>query len=264
MIQTEKYATYPAKPPQIFGLIGYPLEHSFSPAFFNEKFYKEDFRDANYELFPLEKISDFPTILKQNLDLKGLNVTIPYKTTIIPYLDNIDPVAQQIGAVNTIKISNTGQLMGYNTDIYGIEKSLQDLWKNSNSKPKKALILGTGGGAKSVSYVLNKKDIITTLVSRQAQKGQLTYADIDENIMANHQLIVNTTPVGMYPNDKGFPDIPYSFVGNQHLFFDLVYRPEKTIFMIKGKLQGATVKGGLDMLYWQAEKSWEIWQDEGK
>lgn len=241
----------------LYGLIGYPLSHTFSPTYFNEKFFREGIHNAEYRAFPLEHISDFCALLEAHPNLKGLNVTIPHKQAVMDYLDEIDEEAAAIGAVNTITISKNGKTKGYNTDIYGFEKSLQPFLKKHH---KKALILGTGGAAKAVDFVLKKLKIETVWVSRTPKSGQLSYADVTEQVMSTHHLIVNTTPVGMHPDIYKFPDLPYAFVTDKHLFYDLVYNPEKTIFLIKGKREGAAFKSGLEMLYLQAERAWEIWQ----
>lgn len=243
---------------RLFGLIGYPLTHSFSPTYFAEKFYKEGISHADYQAFPLEKIDDFPQLLKKHHHLQGLNVTIPYKESVLPYLQKIDAEAQEVGAVNTIKITPEG-LVGYNTDVYGFEQSLRPLLKKHHQK---ALILGTGGASKAVQYVLERKLAINCkLVSRNPKEGQFGYNDLDEKIIGEHTLVVNTTPLGMYPKENDFPAIPYKFVGEKHLFYDLIYNPEKTIFLIKGKLKEAAFKNGWEMLLLQAEKAWEIWNE---
>lgn len=243
-----------------FGLIGYPLAHSFSEKYFKEKFRKENISDCVYQLFPLEKINKLPKLILENPSLGGLNVTVPYKESVIKYLDELDKVAQVVGAVNCIQIEKRGKgdrLIGYNTDVIGFEQSLMPYLKSYHQS---AIILGTGGSAKAVAYVLKKLGIAYTLVSRNAKdKNTIGYADLTESFIQNHLLIINTTPLGMYPNTQLFPQIPYEHLTEQYLLFDLVYNPEQTLFLQKGKLQGATIKNGLEMLYLQAEKSFEIW-----
>ncbi len=239
-----------------FGLIGYPLSHTFSPTYFSEKFFREGIENATYQAFPLESIQEFPHLLQNNPKLEGLNVTIPYKEAIIPFLDEISKEAEAIGAVNTIRIDKDGKKIGFNTDVYGFEVSLKPLLKAHHQK---ALVLGTGGAAKAILYVLQQLNIEFRLVSRNPSKNQLGYADINSEVMNTHHLIINTTPLGMSPKIHDFPDISYQFASEKHLFFDLIYNPEKTIFLIKGKLKGAAFKNGLEMLYLQAERAWEIW-----
>ncbi len=241
-----------------FGLIGYPLTHTFSPSYFSEKFFREGIEDSSYHAFPLQNIEEFCDLLQNTPHLKGLNVTIPYKEAILPFLDEISEEAQAVGAVNTIHIGKDGKKKGFNTDVYGFETSLKPLLKPHHQK---ALVLGTGGAAKAIVYVLQKLGISSRLVSRKPSKNQLGYEDIDAATMNTHHLIVNTTPLGMAPKIHDFPEIPYQFVSEKHLFFDLIYNPEKTIFLIKGKLKGADFKNGLEMLYLQAERSWEIWNE---
>ncbi len=243
----------------LFGLIGYPLSHSFSKKYFSDKFLKEGISDCYYELFPLNDIAEFPALIKKHPNLKGLNVTLPYKELVIPFLDKLDESAAAIGAVNTIKI-DSGKLSGYNTDAYGFEKSLTDFIKKNQSKPiQKALVLGTGGASKAVTYVLKKLNIFYLTISRNPEKGDLTYDDLDQNIISNTQLIVNTTPLGMAPKKDTFPMIKYEWLDSNHFLFDLVYNPEKTVFLTRGKNQGCSVMNGLPMLHLQAEKAWEIW-----
>ena len=215
-----------------FGLIGFPLEHSFSRKFFSEKFEKENI-DAVYNLYELENINLFSKLVK-NENLYGLNVTIPYKEAIIPFLDKIDETAKKIGAVNVIKFDkNQNQLIGYNSDCVGFEKSLLPLLKSHHSK---ALILGTGGASKAINYVLQKLNIETKFVSRTANKNQLTYQDLTKEIMEQFTIIVNTTPLGMFPKIETFPPIPYIFLTSNHLLFDLVYNPKETAFLKYGLL----------------------------
>lgn len=240
----------------LFGLIGYPLSHSFSKKYFTKKFEREKI-NASYELFPIEKIEEVKYIISQNPNLKGFNVTIPYKETIIPFLDEIDDAAKEIGAVNTVKIQNN-RLIGYNTDIYGFEKSFLSF---CNNIPKKALILGTGGSSKAVSFILKKYNFDIKFVSRSA--GDYTYNQLSEEILKEFKVIINTTPLGMFPKVENCPDIPYEFLMDEHYLFDLVYNPEETLFLKKGKDRGAKTKNGLDMLHFQAEKAWEVWNKKG-
>lgn len=243
----------------MYGLIGYPLGHSFSANFFNEKFLREDI-DESYSLFPLESIECLPSLLNDHKDLKGLNVTIPYKQKVIDYLDDISDEAKKIGAVNVIKItSENGKkyLKGFNSDAIGFKNSLVPLLRKDVNK---ALVLGSGGASKAVIFVLNELGIEVTEVSRKKRDNNITYDEITDEIMASHQLIVNTTPLGMWPNTQDAPSIPYQFVTSSHILYDLVYNPEITEFMRKGLSKGACVKNGLDMLHGQAIAAWEIWQ----
>ena len=253
---------------KLLGLIGYPLSHSFSKKYFTQKFENEGLtHDWEYELFPIESIEQLPDLLRGHPDFVGLNVTIPYKESVMYWLDELDETAETIGAVNCIKIID-GKLKGYNTDYYGFQKSLLGLICPprpqggslvEGSLDLKALILGTGGSAKAVSYALKELKIPYQYVSRHKSAHGFTYADLDKSIMASHQLIVNCTPLGMSPNTEGCPPIPYEYLDNQHFMYDLIYNPEESTFLKKGKERGAKVKSGLDMLYFQAEKGWEIW-----
>lgn len=245
----------PKKDKYTFGLIGYPLSHSFSPSYFSEKFYREDLPYVSYEAFPLEKIEDLEKLVAETPHFLGFNITIPYKEQIIPFLSEIEENAKTIGAVNTVKIVD-GRLLGFNTDTYGFEQSLRPFLKKHHQK---ALILGTGGASKAVAYVLKELGIDYAFVSRNTANGHYTYDGLTPAIIQEHLLIVNTTPLGMAPNNLSFPLIPYEAIGQKHLLYDLVYNPEETIFMVKGKLQGATVCNGWKMLILQAEKAWEIW-----
>ncbi|OEK02452.1 shikimate dehydrogenase [Roseivirga sp. 4D4] len=242
-----------------FGLIGYPLSHSFSKKYFANKFEKEGIADAQYELFPIAAISELPKLLSDNSDLVGLNVTIPYKEQVIAYLDVMDPKAEAIGAVNTIKIEG-GKLTGYNTDYFGFKDSLLK-FIGANGLPEKALILGTGGASKAVKAVLEDLGIEYKFVSREPAEGQLSYESIvsSPNHILSSLLIVNTTPLGMSPNEASLADLPYEQLTHDHLLYDLVYNPMKTAFMQKGIEAKCWVKNGLEMLHGQAEKSWEIW-----
>lgn len=243
---------------QLFGLIGYPLSHSFSKKYFTQKFEKEGIKDAFYELFPLKTIEDLPALIESYPNLRGLNVTIPYKEQVLPYLDALDEGAKAIGAVNAILIKNS-KLTGYNTDAYGFEISLKQFLAENNARPEQALILGTGGAAKAVMFVLDQLGIAWSSVSRDAQKGNLTYEKLKEISLDPYLLIINTSPVGMAPSIEIYPDIPYHCLSNRHLLFDLVYNPLETVFLQKGKQMGAATMNGLAMLYGQAERAWDIW-----
>lgn len=253
MMDYEKYT-------RLFGLIGYPLSHSFSKKYFGEKFADLGIADAFYELFPIASIEALPKLIAVHPNLVGLNVTIPYKEQVIPYLDGLDHAAAKIGAVNTIKIED-GHLTGYNTDVYGFGYALEKVMDVQDLPLKKALILGTGGAAKAVDYQLKQMGISPTFVSRKALNDGYTYSDLSGEILADHLLIVNTTPLGMSPKIEACPDIPYECLSDQHLLYDLVYNPAETLFMKKGMAQGAKVINGLEMLVQQAEKAWEIWND---
>jgi len=238
----------------IFGLLGRDIGYSFSRNFFSNKFQKEKL-NCQYQNFDLKKIEELKTII-QNTDIKGMNVTIPYKEEVIPYLDTLDTVAKEIGAVNVIKFENNGTLKGYNSDYYGFTESLKPLL---NKTIKKALILGTGGASKAIAYALDKLDIEYVFVSRNPNYKEFSYQDIDEDIIKNYKLIINCTPLGTHPNTENHPDIPYQYLSDNHVLYDLIYNPEETTFIKKGKQNGATTSNGLNMLILQAEKSWEIW-----
>lgn len=239
-----------------FGLIGKNIDYSFSRKYFSEKF-KSEGLPHTYENFDLKTIDEFLQIIKSTKNLKGVNVTIPYKEAVIPFLDKLNKKAKKIGAVNTIKISNKGKLIGYNTDCYGFQKSIKPFLKAHH---KKALILGTGGASKAIVYALNKLNIDFSYVSRhKSKKENFTYDELNENIISNHQIIINCTPLGTHPNINECPDIPYDGITNQHLLFDLIYNPDETKFLTIGKLKGASIINGLKMLELQAEKAWQIW-----
>jgi len=239
-----------------FGLIGHPLSHSFSQKFFTEKFNKENITDCTYQNFSIPSINDISIILQSEPDLKGLNITIPYKEQIIPFLNFKNDVVEQINACNCIKIVD-GKLYGYNTDVVGFEISLK---KKLKPYHKQALILGTGGASKAVQYVMKKLGIGYSLVSRKPSvNDMLSYKDLNESIIVSHLLIINTSPVGMYPNAEAYPEIPYGAITPQHYLFDLIYNPGKTTFLKKGEYQGAAIENGLEMLVLQAEESWRIW-----
>ena len=245
---------------QIYGLIGFPLGHSFSKGYFDKKFRREGNKNSIYTNFSLENIEQFPDLIKSNPGLAGLNVTIPYKESVIPYLNEIDMEAAEIGAVNTIKfVKDSGKvkLIGYNTDIVGFNKSLLNFWNNSGGN---AMVLGSGGASKAVLYVLNALGMKVVVVSRsKSGKGFINYNDIAPDLIKDNKLIINTTPLGMYPHTENAPDIPYEYITNDHYLFDLIYNPDETKFLKMGKMQGAHILNGLNMLVEQAEKSWEIW-----
>jgi shikimate dehydrogenase len=238
-----------------YGLIGYPLTHSFSKGYFSEKFEKEGIENAVYDTYPLEKINDFIPLLRNNPSLVGLNVTIPYKEAVIPYLDELSAEAKIIGAVNTIKIIN-GKKIGFNSDVVGFEESLLKHLKPIHNN---ALVLGTGGAAKAVWFVLEKLNIPYIKVSRTANENAIAYKDVSEDLIKNHLLIINTTPLGMSPNLETKPEIPYQALTRNHFLYDLVYNPPRTQFLEMGQKMGATIQNGLPMLHGQAERSWEIW-----
>lgn len=239
---------------RVFALVGYPLTHSFSPGYFNERFRREQI-DAVYKTAPLQDISLFLDWLADNPNVCGLNVTIPYKSTIIPYLDQIDPIAAAIGAVNCITVKN-GKTKGYNTDIIGFGESLKPMLASSNIK---ALVLGTGGASKAVTWVLNRFGIPYRLVSRKWASELLTYDMVNAHVLGEYRLIINTTPLGMYPSEQHAPELPYNALTDKHLLFDLIYNPPETTFLKYGRRAGATVKNGLEMLYFQADTGWEMW-----
>lgn len=237
------------------GLIGYPLSHTFSPTYFAEKFSELGIQDAEYLAYSIDDIDKINDVFDKGVT--GLNVTIPYKEQVIPYLDELSEEAEAIGAVNTIKIVD-GRKVGYNTDVFGFVASL--LEQLQDTKVENALILGSGGASKAVKYVLNKIGISSNIVSRK--EPFLKYDELDQEIIEDHKLVINTTPLGMYPNVDTCPDIPYEALTNQHFLYDLVYNPEKTLFLKKGESAGSNIKSGNDMLILQAEKSWQIWNEE--
>ena len=243
---------------QLFALVGRNIAYSFSRGYFSKKFEKLDLQNHQYINFDIESIAELPQKIKENkTTLKGMNVTIPYKLEVFNYLDKIDKKALKVGAVNTIKITKKGRLKGYNTDVYGFKHSLLPLLKKHH---KKALILGTGGAAKAVAYVLKKIDIKYKFVSRKpSSKKEITYKELSEELLQKYTVIINCTPLGTSPNIEKCPDIPYQFLTSNHLLYDLIYNPEVTTFLQKGIEKGATTKNGLEMLELQAEKAWEIW-----
>lgn len=244
-----------------YGLIGYPLGHSFSRNFFNDKFEGEKI-DAEYLNFEIPAISYFPDIIEQNPALKGLNVTIPYKQQVMEYLDEVTPEARAIGAVNVIRVDRSKKeprLIGYNSDVIGFVRSIEPLIRDHH---KKALILGTGGASKAIKYGLEKKlGIETILVSRTIRDNCITYADLTPEVLKEYEVIVNCTPKGMYPHTDECPEIPYEHLTYNNLLYDLVYNPEETLFMKNGAKYGAVVKNGLEMLILQALASWEFWHE---
>jgi shikimate dehydrogenase len=247
-----------------FGLIGYPLGHSFSKKYFTEKFLTENISDCSYDNYALKNLDEFRELVASNDELSGLNITIPYKSEIIRFLDVIDPEAEEIGAVNVIKIRRTdGQmkLYGYNSDITGIRDSLLPIMEDN---VRNALVLGTGGSSRAVCHVLKKLGLKVDMVSRERKPGILIYSDIDSGIIANTQLIINTTPLGMFPNTESRPEINYRKLNSRHILFDLVYNPEITTFLRMGAEQGCSIISGIKMLHSQAEKAWEIWNNDSQ
>lgn len=246
---------------RVFGLIGYPLSHSFSQGYFTKKFSSENIADTEYRNFPLETIAQFPELISANPGLCGLNVTIPYKREIIPYLDGLDKTAREVNAVNTIKFERDDNgkvnLIGYNTDVYGFEQTIKPYL---NCSDKNALILGTGGASKAVEYVLHKLGLQCFYVSRkQGDKIYKSYDQLTMEDMMDFQVIVNTSPVGMYPKVDDCPLLPYEGITATHVLYDLIYNPEETLFLKKGREHGAKISNGLQMLHLQAEKAWKIW-----
>jgi len=244
----------------LYGLIGYPLGHSFSKKYFTHKFESEGLLDCYFEMFPLGNIQEFSQLLTGNAALKGLAVTIPYKQAIIPFLDNVSDEAVKVGAVNCIQFQS-GKLSGFNTDVVGFEKSFVPLLQPHH---KRALVLGTGGASKAVQYILSKHSIPFTLVSRSedAEKGIINYASLSRQVLSEHLIVINCSPVGMAPNEKDKPALPYEFITNRHYFYDLVYGPIQTAFLMEGNSRGAIVKDGYEMLVLQAEENWRVWNAE--
>ena len=243
----------------LYGLIGYPLGHSFSKQYFTEKFARENLTDCFFEAFSIESIDQFPALLQENNNLKGLSVTIPYKESVLNFVTELSDEVKYIGATNSIKIAGK-KLIAYNTDIIGFQNSFTKLLQPHH---KKALILGTGGASKAVQYVLKKLGIQFLIVSRatETKKTQITYSDIDAKIMNDYAIIINASPAGTSPNENVCPNIPYHFLNNDHYLYDLVYKPEKTLFLKRGEEKGAIIKNGFEMLTLQAEASWKIWNN---
>lgn len=244
-----------------YGLIGYPLGHSFSKSYFNEKFENEKI-DAEYINFEIPTLDSLPEILASNPELKGLNVTIPYKEKVISYLDSISPEARAIGAVNVIRVDHKGNntfLKGFNSDVIGFTKSIEPLLERFH---KKALILGTGGASKAINFGLKSLGLETVFVSRFERPGTIQYSQITTDIIQEYNVIVNCTPCGMYPHIDECPQLPYDAITSKNLLYDLLYNPDETLFMKKGALHGATVKNGLEMLLLQAFASWEFWHNK--
>jgi len=242
-----------------YGLIGYPLSHSFSKKHFTEKFVQEHIDNCEYELYPIENVEIFPDLISSDEEICGINVTIPYKVSVLPYVKDLDDAAAKIGAVNCIDIrreNGKAIFKGYNTDAYGFEESLKPFLKEHHTK---ALIFGDGGAAKAIKYVLNKLGISFLIVTRKPTDSSILYEEVTEQILKEHTLLVNTTPLGMSPNSDTYPEIPYEFVSERHLAYDLVYNPEVTKFLAQASARGAAIKNGLEMLYLQAERSWYIW-----
>ena len=238
-----------------FGLLGRNIQYSFSKKYFTDKFQSENLSHCSYENFDIQGVFEFTKVAKTD-GLAGLNVTIPYKQEIIPFLDKLSKKAKAIGAVNTIKFTKSGKTKGYNTDWYGFSKSIVPLLKPEHSK---ALVLGTGGASKAVAFALKKLNIEVAFVSRNKTRMGFTYQQLNQEIVSEYKIVVNCTPLGTSPNIDICPDFPYQFITNKHLFVDLIYNPEVTLFLQKAAKMGATIKNGYEMLVLQAEKSWEIW-----
>jgi len=245
---------------RVYGLIGHPLVHSFSPTYFLEKFEREGITDAAYRNFPLKDVNGLHELLDKQRGIVGLNVTIPHKETVVPLLDTLDPIAEKIGSVNTIVVERNGssyQTKGYNTDALGFRESLRPFLKGWHHK---ALILGTGGSSKAVNYVLKEIGLETLFVSRTPSgNNQVSYDDLNEEAIRQFKLIVNTTPLGLYPKVNFLPDIPYRHLSDEHLLYDLIYNPSQTEFLRLGRAYNAVVCNGSKMLDMQAEGSWAIW-----
>lgn len=262
---------------KLYGLIGYPLTHSFSEKYFKAKFQKENISDVDFKTFAIKDLKDFSSIIKSNDNLKGLSVTIPHKENIIPFLDELDETAKNIGAVNCVKIVRSSEnvdsstiqnlkpetsnvkLIGFNTDAYGFQQSIKPFLETQHEK---ALIIGTGGAAKAVAYVLKNIGIDVHFVSRKTNhstNNSFSYSELNQNIVSKIKLIVNATPLGMYPNTNESPEIPYEYITSEHLCYDLIYNPEESLFLQKAKNNGAVTINGLSMLHHQADKAWEIW-----
>ena len=242
----------------LLGLVGKNISSSFSKGYFAEKFEKEGLSDHEYVNFDIQSIDEFPKIIHEfRFQLKGLNVTIPYKQEVFQHLDKVHKVAKKVGAVNTIRFTKRGNLKGYNTDVFGFKNSLEPLLKEHH---KRALILGTGGASKAIAYVLKSLEIEYFKVSRNPVKNkEISYDDLSRELVVNHTLIINCTPLGTFPNVTQKPNIPYQYLNENHLLYDLIYNPEKTAFLKEGEKKGAQIKNGLEMLIGQAEEAWRIW-----
>ena len=238
-----------------YGLVGKRISYSFSPGYFRGKFEELGLSDCTYQLFDLPDIEDFPLLIRKYPDLRGLNVTIPYKQAVIPFLDRLEGEAKHIGAVNTIRISGS-ECIGYNTDVTGFRESLAPLLRDND---RRALILGTGGASRAVARGLEQLQIEYRYVSRQAGGAFLSYSELDKSMLGDYQLLINATPLGTFPNIGDAPDIPYEGIGSSHLLFDLIYNPPQTTFLKRGSERGARTLNGMEMLRLQAEASWEIW-----
>lgn len=240
-----------------YGLIGKNIEYSFSRGYFKKKFETENLHDCLYTNFDLNQIKELKNVLTLK-NIFGLNVTTPYKRKVIHYLDRLSPEAEKVNAVNTIKFHKDGTTSGHNTDVYGFEKSLLEI---INKLPKKALILGTGGASSAVAYVMKKLKIEFSYISRRSGENTTIYADVDEITINEHELIINASPVGTFPNIDNAPDLPYQFLTKNHILYDLIYNPTETRFLREGKTRGSKILNGKKMLEYQAEKSWEIWNE---
>ena len=246
-----------------FGLIGYPLGHSFSKMYFENKFLTESISECSYENYEIESLESLKDLITKERELKGLNVTIPHKSEILKYLDYIDDEASEIGAVNVLKIYSKSEgrfIKGFNTDIFGFKESL--VLHLKDKKINNALVLGTGGSSKAVAYVLDKLGIETLFIARKPSEDSISFNNLTDNILIDNKLIINTTPLGMFPNTEDSPGLNYDCLTPEHILFDLVYNPPLTLFLKKGEEQGCTIIGGLKMLQLQAEKSWEIWNND--
>lgn len=239
-----------------YGLIGRSISYSFSPGYFTKKFEALELKDHEYKIYDLDSIQEFPNLLEREPELCGLNVTIPYKEEIIPFLDELDPIAKEIGAVNTICFHN-GKITGFNTDVVGFEKSILPFLVPTDSK---ALVLGTGGASKAVLHVLKSLGIAPKTVSRTPGPGKLTYEEITPALIRDHEIIINCTPLGTFPDIHKKPSLPYESISKDHLLFDLIYNPEKTAFLKEGEASGARFSNGQAMLVEQAEASWALWK----
>jgi shikimate dehydrogenase len=247
-----------------YGLIGRSLEHSFSQRYFTDKFQREGRTEDRYDAFELADIDAFPALLKETPGLVGLNVTIPYKQAVIPHLSGLDPVAAAVGAVNTIAIHADGRTTGHNTDVEGFRATLlpmlEQLAKRDTDIKPRALVLGNGGASRAVAFVLREAGIRFRIVSRDRTMGDLTWEQLDRTVVGVCPLIINATPLGTFPKVDEAPPLPYTAIGPEHLLIDLVYNPEETLFLKRGKERGATTSNGLTMLHTQAEAAWRIWQ----